>query len=288
MENLYSAKDCGIIKAQTPFDEKGAKYRMFRKFVAAFVAIMILLMLAPTSAFAAEPSVQEVEALIAQIGTVTRENRSAVERAVDAYSQLDDATKAEVSNFAVLAEAQQILGIKDSLSKLDVKHDKVEGDYMITSPYVFQEIDKGDCNVSPVVCVDDEDEMPWMVIMYHYTGDTFIWADSIVVRADENKYTYDSPAFYHSMRENAKISSGKVKSMEMLATLAEDFDIALLRDALSAEETIFRFKGHAPWGDSTQYDYILTAANRQEITDVLNAYDLMRSVSPEVLRKALA
>lgn len=36
---------------------------MFRKFVAAFVAIMILLMLAPTSAFAAEPSVQEVEAL---------------------------------------------------------------------------------------------------------------------------------------------------------------------------------------------------------------------------------
>ena len=76
--------------------------------------------------------------------------------------------------------------------------------------------------------------------------------------------------------------------MEMLATLSEDFDIALLRDALSAEETIFRFKGHAPWGDSTQYDYILTAANRQEITDVLNAYDLMRSVSPEVLRKALA
>lgn len=117
MENLYSAKDCGIIKVQTPFDEKGAKYRML-EIVAAFVAIMMLLMLAPTSAFAAEPSVQEVEALIAQIGTVTRENRSAVERAVDAYSQLDDATKAEVSNFAVLAEAQQILGIKDSLSKL--------------------------------------------------------------------------------------------------------------------------------------------------------------------------
>lgn len=82
---------------------------------------------------------------------------------------------------------------------------------MITSPYVFQEIDKGDCNVSPVVCVDDEDEMPWMVIMYHYTGDTFIWADSIVVRADENKYTYDSPAFYHSMRENAKIKLWKSK-----------------------------------------------------------------------------
>ena len=112
---------------------------MIRKFTAAFMAMMILLMLMPSSAFAAEPSVQEVEALIAQIGTVTRENRSAVERAVDAYSQLDDTAKAEVSNFTVLAEAQQILGIKDALAKLDVKYDKVEGNYTITSPYALKE-----------------------------------------------------------------------------------------------------------------------------------------------------
>ena len=52
-----------------------------------------MLMVMPMGAFAAVPSVQEVETLIAQIGTVTRENRSAVEKAVNAYNQLDDASK---------------------------------------------------------------------------------------------------------------------------------------------------------------------------------------------------
>ena len=261
---------------------------MIRKFTAAFMAMMILLMLMPSSAFAAEPSVQEVEALIAQIGTVTRENRSAVERAVDAYSQLDDTAKAEVSNFTELAEAQQILGIKDALAKLDVKYDKVEGNYTITSPYALKELDKGNCSVNPAIYIHNEYAMPWMVIMYCYMGDTFIWTDSIVVRAGENKYTYESPAFYYSTGDKVKVSSGKVKAAEMLATIAGDFDINLLRDVLSAQETIFRFKGHAPWGDSTEYDYVLTPENRQIITDILNAYDLMRTASPEVLYKALA
>lgn len=287
MENLYSAKDCGIIKVQTPFDEKGAKYRMFRKFVAAFVAIMMLLMLAPTSAFAAEPSVQEVEALIAQIGTVTRENRSAVERAVDAYSQLDDATKAEVSNFAVLAEAQQILGIKDALTKLNIEYDYVENNYTISSPQALKELDEGNCNVNPVMYVNS-DGVPWLAIAYHYVGDEFIWMDSVVVRTDENKYTYGQGAFYYSHMESVRVSSGKMKCMEIAAVIVGDFDIELLRDVSRAEKTVVRFKGQALSGNVTQYDYVLTQENWQEITDVLNAYDLMCAASPEVLYKALA
>ena len=35
-------------------------------------------------------------------------------------------------------------------------------------------------------------------------------------------------------------------------------------------------------------DYTITNEDRQAITDVLNAYNLMCSVSPDVLRKALA
>ena len=45
---------------------------------------------------------------------------------------------------------------------------------------------------------------------------------------------------------------------------------------------IFRFSGYQ------NYDYVLTQQNRHAITDVLNAYNLMCSVSPDVLRKALA
>ena len=97
---------------------------MRRKISAILVTVLIMLTVMPMGAFAAVPSVQEVETLIAQIGTVTRENRSAVEKAVNAYNQLDDASKAGVSNFDVLAEAQQILGIKDALAKLNVEHDR--------------------------------------------------------------------------------------------------------------------------------------------------------------------
>ena len=79
-----------------------------------------------------------------------------------------------------------------------------------------------------------------------------------------------------------KTNSGKIKWMEYFETMAEDFDIDLLRDALSSKEAIFRFSGYE------DYDYVLTPQNRQAITDVLNAYNLMCSVSPEVLRKALA
>ena len=60
---------------------------------------------------------EQVEALISQIGTVTRSRRAAIEAALDAYNQLDDAGKAAVTNFGVLAEAQQILGIQDALAK---------------------------------------------------------------------------------------------------------------------------------------------------------------------------
>ena len=60
---------------------------------------------------------EQVEALISQIGTVTRSRRAAIVAALDAYNQLDDAGKAAVTNFGVLAEAQQILGIQDALAK---------------------------------------------------------------------------------------------------------------------------------------------------------------------------
>ena len=83
-------------------------------------------------------------------------------------------------------------------------------------------------------------------------------------------------------RDVCKINTGKLKWVEDFVTRAEDFDIELLRDALSSQEAIFRFSGYQ------NYDYVLTQQNRQAITDVLNAYNLMCSVSPDVLRKALA
>lgn len=85
---------------------------------------------------------EQVEALISQIGTVTRSRRAAIVAALDAYNQLDDAGKAAVTNFGVLAEAQQILGIQDALRFLYkgiiIKHNKTEPTYTKTSLFLCE------------------------------------------------------------------------------------------------------------------------------------------------------
>ena len=248
---------------------------MRRKISAILVTVLIMLMVMPMGAFAAVPSVQEVETLIAQIGTVTRENRSAVEKAVNA-------SKAGVSNFDVLAEAQQILGIKDALAKLNVEHDRVENNYTISDSYVESTLNTGLCMIAPSIRVyGDRDELVLM-ISFVYVGDELLNANRVIVRVGDNKYTYNQDAFSAIGRDICKINTGKLKWVEGFVTRAEDFDIELLRDALSSQEAIFRFSGYQ------NYDYVLTQQNRQAITDVLNAYNLMCSVSPDVLRKALA
>ena len=90
---------------------------MKKRFAAAVLAAVLTAALG-LNVLAAAPTVQEVEHTIDQIGTVTRENRKAVEKAVEAYSQLDNDQKSEVSNFGTLAEAQQVLGIQDAVAKL--------------------------------------------------------------------------------------------------------------------------------------------------------------------------
>lgn len=120
------------------------------------------------------------------------------------------------------------------------------------------------------------------MISFVYVGDELLNANRVIVRVGDNKYTYNQDAFSAIGRDICKINTGKLKWVEGFVTRAEDFDIELLRDALSSQEAIFRFSGYQ------NYDYVLTQQNRQAITDVLNAYNLMCSVSPDVLRKALA
>ena len=91
---------------------------------------------------------EQVEALISQIGTVTRSRRAAIVAALDAYNQLDDAGKAAVTNFGVLAEAQQILGIQDALAKCNVNYDAVEDCWAITTPH-DDSIDKRKTALAP-------------------------------------------------------------------------------------------------------------------------------------------
>ena len=68
---------------------------------------------------------ESVEELIAQIGDVTPEKADAIAKAWNAYSQLDEGSRALVRNIDVLTEAQQVLEIQQALEKLWVQRDVV-------------------------------------------------------------------------------------------------------------------------------------------------------------------
>ena len=260
---------------------------MRRKISAILVTVLIMLMVMPMGAFAAVPSVQEVETLIAQIGTVTRENRSAVEKAVNAYNQLDDASKAGVSNFDVLAEAQQILGIKDALAKLNIDHDKVENSIVMVSPYTVNNESVGQSVMAPAIIFVEQYDQPLLAMAVEYIGEEHLWMNVVKVRAGENKYEYYYGDFPLTDAGEEKIKN-KTVAVETGTRIATDNDYNMFMNILNAKEAIVRFSNVNYGRVMKSYDYTITNEDLQAITDVLNAYNLMCSVSPDVLRKALA
>jgi len=258
---------------------------MYKKVVAVLAMIFAMLFVS-IGAFAASPAVQEVEAQIAQIGTVTRENRSAVENALSAYNELDDASKAEVSNYEILVEAQQVLGIKDALAKLGVEYDKVQNSAAMRSPYSDKNEESGTCVFAPMLCIYEEYDFPVLFTLFEYIGQEHLGVDSIVVRAGDYKYQYGIKDFVKLGSEEQKIKNRTV-AVEYGVRVATDYDYNMFMDILSSKESIVRFS-RLYHGEFACQDYTITNEDRQAITDVINAYNLMCSVSPEVMRKALA
>lgn len=222
---------------------------------------------------------EQVEALIGQIGTVTRDSRPAIVAALDAYNQLDDAGKAAVSNFAVLAEAQQILGIKDALAKCIVEYDAVEDDWMIKTPH-YESIDKRlTCGMGAELYIADKGDYLAFDEDFTYFGTEKLDIDTIVLRGGDYKYTYtcdyDNSGYGFDKKLN-RWFAGAVFIME-------PDEIDWLRNLLSAQTIIMRFTGV----DYTKVDYTWTPQDRQAVTDIINLYDLLKAATPEIREKAL-
>ena len=219
-----------------------------------------------------------VISLINQIGTVTRSRRPAIVAALNAYNQLDDASKAQVSNFSVLAEAQQILGIQDALAKLSVSYDKVDADWSISTPYVDKSINRKSSGIYPWIYVSENATNIYMNVMFHYIGSRRIDLKQILVRAGDEKYTFDCDTSYDGGYDASLKAWFDIEAFTM-----EPDEISWFGEWLSQPEVIARFIG---W-DSTTFDYTLTAPNRQGLSDVIDAYNLLNAATPEVRAKAL-
>ena len=60
-------------------------------------------------------------------------------------------------------------------------------------------------------------------------------------------------------------------------------DIVILFILMSADTVIMRFEGT----DYSKFDYTWTVQDRQAITDIIDLYNLLKAVTPEVREKAL-
>ena len=220
-------------------------------------------------------TVAQVESLINQIGTVTTARRPAIVAAVNAYNELDDASKAQVSNFAVLAEAQQVLGLKDALAKLKISYDKVEDARSYVSPTEDRLSNQGKSYILPFF-VNGSTNDPSMFFMVLCSGNKYVYLDTITIRAGEYKYTYTI-----DWTDVDRGYDGK-QYWELTSFMGDDEDIQWFKNILSADEIIIRYSG-----DGGSIDHTVTPEERQAITDVLNAYDLFKAASPTVRAKAL-
>lgn len=222
---------------------------------------------------------EQVEALISQIGTVTRSRRAAIVAALDAYNQLDDAGKAAVTNFGVLAEAQQILGIQDALAKCNVNYDAVEGCWAITTPHDDSIDKRKTCGIGPNLYIWDKGNTIVFWEDFTYMGSSELDINDIILRGGDYKYTYicdyDNSGYGYD-KELGKWFAWATFEME-------DSEVEWLRNLLSADTVIMRFEGT----DYSKFDYTWTADDRQAVTDMVNLYDLLVAASPEVREKAL-
>lgn len=244
--------------------------------------LMALLMVFPLCASAAAPTVQEVESLISGIGTVSRENRTTVENAVKAYDQLDDTAKSQVSNYAVLAEAQQILGIQDALAKLTHEHDKVEDwDSWVSSLY------NESCTIAPAIYMFPDKNFPVAALLFGCDGNDLLDIATVKVRTDKDLYTYNRGAFLYCGPSIVE-EEGKNTRYLYAITLIEEFDYNMLLDIVHSDEAIVRLESGSTIKLPNYIDYTLTESDYQAIDDTMYAYYLMCQADYSTLLKAIA
>ena len=103
--------------------------------------------------------------------------------------------------------------------------------------------------------------------------------DDIILRGGDYKYTYicdyDNSDYGYD-KELGKWFAWATFEME-------DSEVEWLRNLLSADTVIMRFEGT----DYSKFDYTWTVQDRQAITDIIDLYDLLKAVTPEVREKAL-
>jgi hypothetical protein len=148
------------------------------------------------------------------------------------------------------------------LAKLSKDYDKVEN---ITwyKPQAYPYYANSRSYVLPYIGVDSYGNA-WLRLVFHYTGDSWIFFKKITVSVDGQNYVKDFDYFEVS-RDNG---SGDV--WEYVDISLSGTDINMLRAIAASKETIVRFQG-----DDYHYDLTVKSSDKSAIISVLDAYSLL-------------
>lgn len=148
------------------------------------------------------------------------------------------------------------------LAKLSKDFDKVEG---ITwyKPQAYPYYANSRSYVLPYIGVNSSGNA-WLRLVFHYTGDSWIFFKKITVSVDGQNYVKDFDYFEVS-RDNG---GGDV--WEYVDISPSSADINMLRTIAASKETIVRFQG-----DDYYFDLTVKSSDKTAITSVLDAYNLL-------------
>ncbi len=217
--------------------------------------------------------VQNVINLIDQIGQVTLDSQDKIDTAKTAYNALDSDEKERVTNYAdiqvastrltELKEEEQERALRQALSSLQIEVDKVEG---ITwyKPSTYPYYANSRSYVLPYI--GENDTRVWLRLKFHYTGDSWLFFEKITVSIDGENYM-KSFDYFDVERDNG---SGDV--WEWVDISPSDSDIDMLKNIVNSTETIVRFQG-----DDYYYDLTIRSSDKTAISEVLNAYEMLKN-----------
>ena len=213
-------------------------------------------------------------------GTVIIQRKFQPEKTLDMVQQYGLTFLIGVPNvLELLAEAQQILGIQDALAKCNVNYDAVEDCWAITTPHDDSIDKRKTCGIGPNLYIWDKGNTIVFWEDFTYMGSSELDIDDIILRGGDYKYTYicdyDNSGYGYD-KELGKWFAWATFEME-------DSEVEWLRNLLSADTVIMRFEGT----DYSKFDYTWTVQDRQAITDIIDLYNLLKAVTPEVREKAL-
>lgn len=211
----------------------------------------------------------EVDSLISAIGTVKLNSKDAIETARAAYTALSKEAASRVTKLQDLKNAEetlQELTTKEAarlLTTLRSDIDDVRGLAFYeskTQPYYADTRSF----VLPYIGINTAKKEVWLCAHLHYTGDNWIFFESIIFAIDDKRYT----KFYSRsdlVRDNAY---GNV--WEYVNTGDGSAYMDIFKEIADSNKTIVRFQG-----DVYNYDLTVSQKGKDAIKEILNVYEYL-------------